>query len=82
MDLRRHGWHRESEAREDEYDDEKEEEDEEVVVVGVGEEEECSEWQGKDCIVANRFPGEGTWPPGGCSHRAASCWNHNNKGMR
>lgn len=70
MDLPPHGWDREGEARGDEYDDDD------------GEEEECSEQRGKGCSVVSRFPGEAAWPPGGCSHCAASCKKHGNKGMR
>lgn len=66
MDLPPHGWGRRGEgAAEGEVGEDEDDE----------EEEECSERRGKGCSVESRFPGEGAWPPGGCSHRAASCEN-------
>lgn len=72
MDLPPHGWDREVEGEEEEEEGEDEDDEEE--------EEVCSEQQGKGYNVESRIPGVGTWRPGGCSHCAASCGKHGDKG--
>lgn len=74
MDLPPHGWDKDVEVGVEAVEGEEENDEEE--------EKECAEQRGKGCSVESSFRGEGTWPPGGCSHCAASCERHDNKGMR